>query len=106
MPDIDLERGSRTAIVGANGAGKTTLLRTILGEIQPLSGTVTLGHNVQTGHLNQGVWSLPDDETVLERNIPVSEASYLARFLFQGEDVFKRVVRCPEASGRACRSRS
>ncbi len=97
VPDIDLERGSRTAIVGANGAGKTTLLRTILGEIQPLSGTVTLGHNVQTGHLSQGVWSLPDEETVLDafleaRNIPISEArDYLARFLFQGEDVFKRV---------------
>ena len=98
VPDIDLERGSRTAIVGANGAGKTTLLRTILGEIQPLSGTVTLGHNVQTGHLNQGTWSLPDDEDGARRlpggtrNIPVSEArDYLARFLFQGEDVFKRV---------------
>ena len=97
VPDIDLERGSRTAIVGANGAGKTTLLRTILGEIEPLSGTVTLGHNVQTGHLDQGTWSLPDEKTVLDaflevRNIPISEArDHLARFLFQGEDVFKRV---------------
>ena len=97
VPDIDLERGSQTAIVGANGAGKTTLLRTILGEIEPLSGTVTLGHHVQTGHLNQGTWSLPDDKTVLDafletRNIPISEArDYLARFLFQGDDVFERV---------------
>ncbi len=97
VPDIDLERGSRTAVVGANGAGKTTLLRTILGEIEPLSGNVTLGHHVQTGHLNQGTWSLPDDKTVLDafletRNIPISEArDYLARFLFQGEDVFNLV---------------
>ena len=97
VPDVDIERGSRTAIVGANGTGKTTLLRTILGEIEPLSGTVTLGHNVQTGHLSQGAWSLPDEKTVIDaflevRNIPISEArDHLARFLFQGEGVFKRV---------------
>ena len=96
-PDIDLERGSRTAIVGANGIGKTTLIRTILGEITPLAGTVTLGHNVRVGYLNQGTWSLPDHKTVLDafleaRNMPIGEArGYLARFLFQGEDVFKRV---------------
>ena len=98
VPDADLERRSRTAVVGANGIGKTTLLRTILGEHKPISGTVTLGHNVQTGHLNQGTWNLPDDKTVLEafleiRNIPIGDArDYLARFLFQGEDVFKRVA--------------
>ena len=97
VPDSDLLRGSRTAVVGPNGIGKTTLLRTILGELQPLSGTVTLGHNVQTGHLNQGTWNLPDDKTVLDpflqvKNIPIGDArDYLARFLFQGDDVFKMV---------------
>ena len=96
-PDIDLMRGSRTAVVGPNGIGKTTLLRTILGELRPLTGTVTLGHNVQTGHLNQGTWNLPDDKNVLDaflqaKNIPIGDArDYLARFLFQGDDVFKTV---------------
>ena len=83
---------------GANGIGKTTLLRTILGEQTPLSGTATLGHNVQTGYLNQGTWNLPDDKNVLDafleiRNLPIGEArDYLARFLFQGDDVFKQVT--------------
>ena len=84
VPDADLERRSRTAVVGANGIGKTTLLRTILGEHKPISGTVTLGHNVQTGHLNQGTWNLPDDKTVLEafleiRNHPDWRRSRLPR---------------------------
>ena len=97
VPDIDMERGSRTVVVGPNGIGKTTLLRTILGEHNPLSGTVTLGHNVQTGYLHQGTWNLPDDKTVLDaflevRNTPIGDArDYLARFLLQGDDVFKRV---------------
>ncbi len=97
LPDIELESGSRTAIVGANGIGKTTLIRTILGEQPPISGSVTLGHNVETGYLNQGTWNLPDDKNVLDafleiRNLPIGEArDYLARFLFQGDDVFKRV---------------
>ena len=97
LPDMDLESSSRTAVVGANGIGKTTLLRTILGEQPPLSGAVTLGHNVQTGYLNQGTWNLPDDKNVLDafleiRNLSIGEArDYLARFLFQGDDVFKQV---------------
>ena len=98
MPDLDLLRGSRTAVVGPNGIGKTTLLRTILGELKPLSGTVSLGHNVLTGHLNQGTWNLPDDKNVLDaflevKNTPIGDArDYLARFLFQGDDVFKMVA--------------
>ena len=97
VPDIDLLRGSRTAVVGPNGIGKTTLLRTILGELKPLTGTVSLGHNVLTGHLNQGTWNLPDDKNVLDaflevKNTPIGDArDYLARFLFQGDDVFQMV---------------
>ncbi len=97
VPDVDLLRGSRTAVVGPNGIGKTTLLRTILGELKPLTGTVSLGHNVLTGHLNQGTWNLPDNKNVLDaflevKNTPIGDArDYLARFLFQGDNVFKMV---------------
>ena len=95
VPDLKLERASRTAIIGSNGVGKTTLLRTILGLAPPLSGTVSLGHNVRVGYQRQGTDDLPESSSVLDalldiKNVPVGEArSHLARFLFQGEDVFK-----------------
>ena len=41
--DLTVAAGSITAVVGANGAGKTTLLRTIMGQIRPTAGTITIG---------------------------------------------------------------
>ncbi|MEE8158123.1 MAG: ABC-F family ATP-binding cassette domain-containing protein, partial [Dehalococcoidia bacterium] len=66
VPDIKLERGSCTAIIGDNGAGKTTLLRTILGLTPPVEGSVDLGTKVKVGYYRQGRDDLPEDSTVLE----------------------------------------
>ena len=100
VPNLKLERGSRTGIIGANGTGKTTLLKTIQGLTPPLDGTATIGHNVKVGYYSQGLDDLPEESTVLDafleaKGMPPEEArSYLARFLFQGEDVFRRVADC------------
>lgn len=51
---LDVGYGERVALVGANGSGKSTLLRTILGDLTPASGTVTLGPSVVVGTLDQG----------------------------------------------------
>lgn len=97
VPDVKLERGSRTALIGDNGIGKTTLVETLLGLTPPVSGAVRLGQNVRAGYYRQGLDDLPAGSTVLDalleaRNIPVAEArSYLARFLFRGDDVYKLV---------------
>jgi len=100
VPDMKLERGSRTAVVGDNGTGKTTLLRTLLGLTPPVRGKVTLGRNVAVGYHRQGLDDLDSDANVLDslleiKEMPYEEArSYLARFLFQGEDVFRQVGSC------------
>ena len=45
--DIDIKRGSVTAIMGPSGTGKTTLLRLIGGQLRPDSGVVMVdGENV------------------------------------------------------------
>ena len=97
VPDLTLERGSRTAVVGGNGTGKTTLIRTLLDLISPLSGKVELGYHVEVGYHRQGSDDLPAGSTVLEAMLDMGKMliaesrNYLARFLFQGEDVFKPV---------------
>jgi ATPase subunit of ABC transporter with duplicated ATPase domains len=51
--NLRMERGQKIALVGANGIGKTTLLRSILGEIQALSGSVHKGENQQSAISNR-----------------------------------------------------
>jgi ATP-binding cassette subfamily F protein 3 len=100
VPDMKLERGSRIALVGPNGAGKTTLLATLLGILPPVSGRITLGRNVAVGYHRQGLDDLDLDTSVLDSMLDAKEMSfgearsYLARFLFQGEDVFRQVGDC------------
>lgn len=60
-----LNRGDRVGIVGPNGAGKTTLIKLILGSLEPDSGTIRLGTNLQTLTLDQRRESL-DPETTLK----------------------------------------
>ncbi len=64
-------KGDRIGILGPNGSGKTTLLRLLLGEIQPASGTIRLGTNLQISYSDQLREQLDEDKTVLEN---VSEA--------------------------------
>ncbi len=97
VPFLAARRGDRIGIVGPNGAGKTTLLRTIAGELPALDGVLTFGHNASLGYLAQLRLAALPGTTVLDAlldTIPVTpnEArSYLARFLFRGEDAFKEV---------------
>ena len=51
--NIKMERGQKIALIGANGLGKTTLLKSILGLINPYSGSVRLGENLQIGYFEQ-----------------------------------------------------
>jgi ATP-binding cassette subfamily F protein 3 len=97
--DLTVERGDRLGIIGGNGTGKTTLFKTLLDRVDPLAGEFTWGHNVQLGYYDQHLANLdPSNEVIEEMRLasPGSDdpslRSYLARFLFTGDDVFKRVA--------------
>jgi ABC transport system ATP-binding/permease protein len=60
--NLTILRGDRLAIVGPNGAGKTTLIKLITGVLEPDSGSVKLGTNLQIVTLDQSRASLvPSD---------------------------------------------
>ena len=51
--DLVVERGAKVALIGPNGAGKTTLVKLMLGELEPLAGSVTIGNNVDVATFAQ-----------------------------------------------------
>ncbi|PLY00548.1 MAG: ABC transporter ATP-binding protein, partial [Desulfuromonas sp.] len=57
-------RGDRIGIIGPNGAGKSTLLKLLLGELDPESGTIKLGTNLQAIYFDQLREQLDPDKTV------------------------------------------
>jgi ATP-binding cassette subfamily F protein 3 len=96
--EIELRRLQCTALIGPNGAGKTTFLKTILEKIPPLAGEVELGASLNVGYFAQAHEDLVPERTLVQEidavapKMLVAEIrDYLARFLFTGEDVFKKV---------------
>lgn len=90
-----IRRGERVAVMGPNGSGKTTLLRMVTGEMLPDSGSIRRGPGVKMIYFDQEHEQLDHDATVLENVMDVSAMSesearsYLASYLFRGDDVFK-----------------
>ncbi len=97
VDEILLLRQEVAAVIGPNGAGKSTLLKTILGKLDPLAGTHKWGSNVKIGYFAQAHETLIETNTILDellsvKNLPISEArSYLAAYLFTGDDVYRTV---------------
>jgi ATP-binding cassette subfamily F protein 3 len=95
---LEARRGDRIGLVGPNGAGKSTLLRSIAGQLPTLEGFVRMGRNVMPGYLSQLRDRPLGGVTVLDALLaaapvtPGAARSYLARFLFRGDDVQKPVA--------------
>ena len=86
-------RGDKIGLIGPNGAGKTTLLKLILGALEPDSGHIQRGANLQVAYFDQMRAALDLDATLEDFISPGSEwieigsrrqhvKSYLGDFLF------------------------
>ncbi len=91
---ITINRGEKIGILGPNGAGKTTLIKLLLGQLQPTSGVIKHGTNLEVVYFDQLRGQIDDAKTVADniangnptvtiegrtRNV----ISYLQDFLFE-----------------------
>jgi len=90
--------GERFAVTGPNGTGKSTLLKIILGQVAPAAGEVELDRKRIVGYYAQEETAMDPERTVLEEfmadRIELTEQtarSILGRYLFTGEQVFKKL---------------
>ncbi len=96
--DVNLEviGGERIALLGDNGTGKSTFIKCLLGD-ENCQGKIQFGPTVKWGYLPQIIhFDHPErslyDTMLYEKNCtPQMARDRLGAFLFQGEDVFKRV---------------
>ncbi len=100
VPDLELRRQTRVAVVGPNGAGKSTLLRTLVGHLEPVEGEFEMGASIRPGYFAQH--HVRDEFSVLDpaqapfdlikdqmRLKDQDVRDHLGAFQLGGEDVFR-----------------
>lgn len=95
---FSVKKGEKIGLVGDNGVGKTTLFKLILSQLKPDEGQIRYGSSVKTAFFDQEQATLNDENTMLDevwdkypRLTHFEVRSYLAKFQFTGDDIFRMV---------------
>ncbi len=93
-----ITKGEKVAVIGDNGTGKSTLLKIITGSVEPDTGSVRFGTNVEAGYYDQEVHNLDFGKTIFAEisdeypDMTETEIrNVCAAFLFTGDDVFTKI---------------
>lgn len=95
--DLLVRNKESVALIGQNGCGKSTLIKILLEEIAADSGIATLGSSIRLGYLPQNINFKDENNTILDcfrEDVVMTEGKareYLAKYMFFGEMVFKKV---------------
>ncbi|NLY21419.1 MAG: ABC-F family ATP-binding cassette domain-containing protein [Tissierellia bacterium] len=95
---FDIYNGERVGLIGDNGVGKTTLFKMISGKLPIENGDFYIGSNVEIGYFDQEMSDLNTENEIIDEiwdAYPELDhfqiRSYLARFMFVGDDIFKKI---------------
>lgn len=72
--NMDIEKGSLTAVLGPNGAGKSTTMRMLTGISQPSSGDIIYAPNTTIGVVFQS--SVLDNQLTVKENLMIRAKQY------------------------------
>ena len=97
--NMHIRYGEKVCLMGKNGTGKSTIIKLLFNDTpaEIVDGEIKLGSNVNIGYLPQEIHFEDENATVLDtarRFFDGSETALratLAKFLFYGENVFKKV---------------
>lgn len=95
--ELFLKYGEKVCLMGKNGAGKSTFIKAVLYGDNICQGEIKVGSNVSIGYIPQEIRFEDENATILDTARKFYDGTEthlrasLAKFLFYGENVFKRV---------------
>lgn len=95
--DLYLKYGEKVCLMGKNGSGKSTFVKAVLNGDNICQGEIKVGSNVSIGYIPQEIRFEDENATILDtarkfyNGTETHLRASLAKFLFYGENVFKRV---------------
>jgi ATP-binding cassette subfamily F protein 3 len=96
---LNIKPNDRIGIIGKNGKGKSTLLRLLNGELDPVTGSVSLNQNAKVGYFGQTNISRLNPKFTVEDEVTAANPTLhrtkirgiCGTMMFEGDDALKKI---------------